>query len=49
MTTHVPRITPASTAQFYLWLNSIHWVDVSADLPMRDGLPILCGRAHRSR
>jgi len=41
VTTHIPRITPATTAEFYEWLDSIHFIDVPTDLPMRDDVPIL--------
>lgn len=41
MTTHVPRITPELTAPFYEWFDSIHFIDVPTDLPMRDGIPTL--------
>lgn len=41
MTTHVPRITPATTAEFFAWLDSIHFIDAPTDLPTRDGIPTL--------
>ncbi len=41
MTTRVARITPSTTAEFFAWLNSIHFIDVPTDLSMLDGIPIL--------
>ncbi len=41
MTTCVPRITPSTTAAFFEWSNSIHFVDLPTDLPTRDGVPTL--------